>query len=50
MKHLFTPLTILLATVALCIGAAHTVTAQGAKAKQPVYDIVIYGDSSGAVV
>lgn len=58
MKHLLAAVTILLSTVALC--EANTVTAQPAikprakeaksKTKQPVYDIVVYGDSSGAIV
>lgn len=61
MKQLLAPLTILLAAIAICTAnTSNTITAQpatkpttqGAKAKpiQPVYDIVVYGDSSGAVV
>lgn len=61
MKHLLSPLTILLAALALCAASATCAvtaqpairpTKQGAKTKpgQPVYDIVVYGDSSGAVV
>ncbi len=52
MKHLFTCLIVLFAAVALCtVNASNTVTAQSGQpqSKQSVYDVVIYGDSSGAV-